>query len=190
MNQIMVQKEILVIPLKIQNLYYKRRITRRLEGNDTEKEVEIVVPLKNVSNFWKTLDIPLINCEINLVLTCSECCVIISKATRDADPDADSAVAAVNNPTNAKFKIIDTKLYVPVVTLSFEDDDKVSEQLKTGFKKTIKWYKHRSEMTKQTKTNNLNYLINPTFNKVNRLFVLLFENEDDRFYSIIHQKLK
>ena len=45
-------------------------------------------------------------------------------------------------------------------------------------------------MTKQTKTNDLNYLINPTFNKINRLFVLLFENEDDRFYSIIHQKLK
>ena len=121
----MVQQEILVIPLKIQNLYYKRRITGRLEGNDIEKEVEIVVPLKNVSNFWKTLDIPLINCEINLVLTCSENCVIISKATRDADPDADSAVAAVNNPTIAKFKIIDTKLYVPVVTLSFEDGNKV-----------------------------------------------------------------
>ena len=45
-------------------------------------------------------------------------------------------------------------------------------------------------MTKQTKTNDLNYLINPTFNKINRLFVLLFENEDDRFCSIIHQKLK
>ena len=45
-------------------------------------------------------------------------------------------------------------------------------------------------MTKQTKTNDLNYLINPTFNKINRLFVLLFENEDERFYSIIHQKLK
>ena len=45
-------------------------------------------------------------------------------------------------------------------------------------------------MTKQTKTNDLKYLINPTFNKINRLFVLLFENEDDRFYSIIHQKLK
>ena len=78
-----------------------------------------------MSNFWKTLDIPLINCEINLVLTCSENCVIISKAARDADPDADSAVAAVNNPTIAKFKIIDTKLYVPVVTLSFEDGNKV-----------------------------------------------------------------
>ena len=47
---------------------YKTKITGRLEGNDTKKEVEIVVPLKHLSNFWRTLDIPLINCEINLIL--------------------------------------------------------------------------------------------------------------------------
>ena len=127
-----------------------------------------------------TINIPLINCEINLILTWSENCVITSKATRDADPDADPAVAAVNNPTNATFKIKDTKLYVPVVTLSTKDDNKLLEQLKKGFKRTIKWNKYRSEMSNQDKTNNLNYLIDPTFNKVNRLFVLSFENEDDR----------
>ena len=82
--------------------------------------------------------------------------------------------------TNATFKITDTKLYVPVVTLSTEDDNNFLGQLKSGFKRTIKWNKYRSEMTNQTKTNNLNYLINPTFNKVNRLFVLSFENEEDR----------
>ena len=54
------------------------------------------------------------------------------------------------------------------------------EQLKSGFKRTIKWNKYRSEMTNQTKTNHLNYLIDPTFTKVNRLFVLSFENEEDR----------
>ena len=53
------------------------------------------------------------------------------------------------------------------------------EQLKTGFKRTITWNKYRSEMTNQTKNDNLNYLIDPTFTKVNRLFVLLFENEND-----------
>ena len=77
---------------------YKTSIARRLEGNNTEKEVEIVVPLKHLSNFWRTLDIPLINCEIcelNLILTWSENCVITSKAARDADPDADPAVAVV-----------------------------------------------------------------------------------------------
>ena len=63
---------------------------------------------------------------------------------------------------------------------STEDYNKRLEQLKTRFKKSIKWNKYRTEMTKQTKTNKLNYLIDPTFNKFNRLFVLTFENEDDR----------
>ena len=160
---------------------YKTKITGRLKGSDTEKEVEIVVPLKHLDNFWRTLDISLINCEVNLILTWSENCLITSKARRDADPDADPAVAAINNLTNGTFKIKDTKLYVPVVTLSTKDDNKLLQQLKAWFKRTIKWNKYRSEMTTQTKTNNLNYLINPTFNKVNRLFVLSFENEDDRF---------
>ena len=97
------------------------------------------MPSKYLSNFWRTLDIPLINCEISLNLTWSENCVTTSKATRDADPDADPPVAAINNPTIATFEIKDTKFYVPVVTLSAENDNKVLEQLKAGFKTTIKW---------------------------------------------------
>ena len=84
------------------------------------------------------------------------------------------------SPTNAIFKITGTKLYVQVVTLSTENDKRLLEKLRTGFKRTIKWNKYRSEMTYQVKNNNLNYLIDPTFTKVNRLFVLLFENENDR----------
>ena len=125
---------------------YKTSITGKLEGCDTEKEAEIV-PLKHLSNFWRTLDMPLINCEINLILTWSKNCVLTSNATIDANPDADPAAAAINNPTNATFKITDTKLYVPVVTLSTENDKTLLEQLRTGFKRTIKWNKHRSEMT-------------------------------------------
>ena len=134
----------------------------------------------------------LTNCEINLILTWSEKCVLTSKATIDADPDADPAVAAVDNPTNVTFKITNTKLYFPVVTLSTEDDNNFLEQLKSGFIKTIKWNKYRSEMTNQTKTNHLNYLIDPTFTKVNRLFVLSFKNEkiEHLFQSIMYQKLK
>ena len=64
--------------------------------------------------------------------------------------------------------------------LSTKNDKKHLEQLRTGFKRTIKWKKYRSEITNQTKNNNLNYLIDPTFTKVNRLFVLSFENENDR----------
>ena len=71
-------------------------------------------------------------------------------------------------------------MYVLVVTLSTEDDNKFLEQLKTGIKRTIKWNKYRAEMTNQAKTNNLDYLIDPAFNKVSILFVLSFENEEDR----------
>ena len=101
-----------------------------------------------------------------------------------------------NNPavyddsrTNAVFKITDCKLYAPVVTLSAENDNKLLEQLKTGFKRTIKWNKYRSEMSNNAKNNTLIYLIDPTFTIVNRLFALFFENEEDRvlFQSIIYQ---
>ena len=101
------------------------------------------------------------------------------KATRDADPDADTTVVAVNNSTNATTEIKDTKMYVPVVTLSTEDHNKLFKHWKIGFKRTIKLNKYRSEISNQAKTNNLNYLSDPIFNKVNRLFVLSFENEDD-----------
>ena len=160
---------------------YETSITGKLEGNNVEKDVEIVGPLKYSSNYWRTPDIlPLINCEISLILIWSENCVITSKAIREADPDADPALAGINNPTNAVFQITDCKLYVPVVTLSAENDNKLLEQLKIGFKITIKCNKYRSEMSNQTKNNNLNYLIDPTFTNVNRLFALSFENEDDR----------
>ena len=89
-------------------------------------------------------------------------------------------VAGINNPTNATFKITDCKLCVPVGSLLAENDNELVEQLKTGFKKTIKWNKYRSEISNQAVNNNLNYLINPTFTNVNRFFVLAFENETDR----------
>ena len=155
------------------------------QGNTKiKKNLEIVVPLKYLSNFWRTLDMPLINCEVSLTLTWSENCVLTDITTQTARaPQGDNpARPAIHAPTSATFKITGTKLYVPVVTLLTKDDNNFLEQLKSGFKRTIKWNKYRSEMTNQTKTNNLNYLIDPTFNKVNRLFVLSFENEEDRTY--------
>ena len=134
---------------------YKTSITGKLEGNNVEKDdVKIVVPLKYLNNFWRTLDMPSINCEVSLTLTGSKNCILISKAKRDDDPDADPAVDGINNPTNTTFKITDCKLHVPVVTLTAENDNKLSKQLKTGFKRTIKWNKYRSEMPNHTKNNN------------------------------------
>ena len=82
---------------------------------------------------------------------------------------------ANNPPTGLEFQIKDTKLYLPVVTLSKESDIKLLEKLKSRFKRTIKWNKYRSQTTIQNNNNNLNYLINPTFTKASRLFVLSFE---------------
>ena len=84
---------------------------------------------------------------------------------------------AIAPPRGLEFKITDTKLYAPVVTLSKENDEKRLDQLKSGFKRTIKWNKYRSQMTIQPQNNNLNYSIDPTFTKVNRLFVLSFTNK-------------
>ena len=126
--------------MKIQNLLItKQVITGKLEGINTTKDVEIIMPLKHLRNFCRTIDIPLINCEISLILTRTEKCVLTSKTARDAVPAqrGNPAVAAVNDPTNATFKITETKLYVPVVTLSTEDDDNFLRQLKSGFKNLL-----------------------------------------------------
>ena len=129
------------------------------------------MPLKHLKHFWRTLDIPLINCEVSLILTWSKNCVLADVITRAAGGVGLPGIAA---STGALFVIEDYKLYVAVVTLSAKNDNKLLEQLKTGFKRTIKWNKYRLEMSHQAKNNNLNYLIDLTFTNVNRLFVLSF----------------
>ena len=134
------------------------------EGYDANKvgknETEVVIPLKHLSNFWRSLNILLINCEVELILTWTKNCALADMT------------AANNPPTGLEFQITDTKLYVPVVTLSKENDKKLLEQLISGFKRIVKWNKYRLQMTVQPQNSNLNYLIGPKFTKVNRLFVL------------------
>ena len=125
-----------------------------------KKDVEIAAPLKHLSNFWRTRDILLINCEVSLALSWSAAGVITSLEKRIL---VEGQLNRDEFPTNATFEITDTKLYVPVATLSVENDNKLLEQLKTGFKRTIKWNKYRSDVSNQTRNNNSNYLINPTF---------------------------
>ena len=147
-----------------------------------ELEVEVLVPLKHLDNFWRSLDMPLINCEIALLLSWYKECVLVNKATTaggDAAGDQPTIVD-IDTPTEAEFEITDCKLYVPVVTVKSVHENKLLNQLKTGFKKTIEWNKYRSQMSTQPVNKNLNYLIDPTFTKIHRLFVLAFENEDDR----------
>ena len=150
---------------------YKTEITGSLDAGEDEKQDDtIIIPLKY-------LDIPLINCEITLILSWYKECVLVGRAFRS--PPA-AAASRINSPTSAKFEITDCKLYVPVVTLSAENDNKLLEQLKSQFRRSIKWNKYMSQMSNQNKNNNLNYLIDTTFSNVNRLFVLSFEKEDDR----------
>ena len=154
-------------------------------NNLTKNDVKIVIPLKYLNTFWRNSNIPLSNCEVELILTWFKNCVLINKSTRHADYDANPIVYEIDNPENAIFQITDTKLYIPVVSLSKENDIKLLEQLKSGFKRTIKWNKYRSQMTIQPQNNNLNYLIDPAFTNVNRLFVLSFpkNNNTDSRYS-------
>ena len=124
-----------------------------------------MVPLKHLSNFWRTLEMPLINCEVNLILTWSSNCVLI----------------ATNNQNQAaKFEITDKKLYVPLVTLSTQENTKFLQQLKSGLKKIINWNKYLSKPELLGQNPNLNHLVEPSFQGINRLFVLAFENDDDR----------
>ena len=131
-------------------------ITGKTPNNDNEKDVEILVPLKHLSNFWRTLEIPLIKCEVSLILTWSSTCVI------------------TNSTGAGTFEITDTKLYGPVVTLSTEENAKLLQQLKSGFKRVIIWNKYLSKPELLAQNLNLNHLIEPSFQGVNRLFVLAF----------------
>ena len=134
-------------------------------GNDGTKDAEILVPLKYLSNFWRTLGMPLINCEVILILTWSSTCVLIATGIPNQ---------------NATFAITDTKLYAPVVTLSTQENTKFFQQLKSGFKRVINWNKYLSKPELLAQNPNLNHLVEPSFQGVNRLFVLAFENDDDR----------
>ena len=142
--------------------------------NGTQK-VELDIPLKYLGNFWRTLNIPLISCEVSLELKWDKNCIITSLEQRDIGGGHRD-----NAPTGATLAINDCKLYVAVVTLSKDDKTKLFTNLKSGFKREIIWNKYRSQMTTEAVNNNLNVLIDPTFTNVNKLFVLAYQTADDR----------
>ena len=121
-----------------------------------------MVPLKYLSNFWRTPEMTLINCEVKLIWTWSSNCIITTSTGAGT------------------FEITDTKLYVPVVTLSTKENAKLLQQLKSGFKRVINWNKYLSKPELSRRNANLNYLIEPSFQGVNRLFILAFENDTQR----------
>ena len=143
---------------------FKAKIAGQTEDN-ASKDVEIIVPLKYLSNFWRTLEMPLINCEVNLIFTWSSACVLIS----------------TNIPNQAAiFEITDTKLDVPVVTLSTQENTKFLQELKSGFERVINWNKYLSKPELLAQNPNLHHLVEPSFQGINQLFVLAFENDNDK----------
>ena len=112
---------------------FQQQITGQTENSGT-KGIEIMVPLKYLLNFWRKQEIPLINCEITLHLKYSRKCTI---------------VVGIANNQNQTFQINDTKLYVPVVALSTEQNINLLEQLESGFKRIINWNKYLSKTTNQ-----------------------------------------
>ena len=140
----------------------KIKITGKTPDDDNEKDVEIMVPLKYLSNFWRILEMPLINCEVNLILTWPSTCVI------------------ANSTGAGTFEITHTKLYVPIVTLSTQQNTKLLQQLKSSFKRVINWNKYLSKAESFRRNAYLNYLVEPSFQGINRLFVLAFEGDTQR----------
>ena len=137
-------------------------------GDNGIKYVEIMVPLQYISNIWRNLEMPLINCEINLLLPWSASCVIVSTDVANQ---------------NATFAITDTNLSVAVVTLSQQDNAKLLEQLQSGFKRAINWNKYLPNPELLAQNPSLNHLVEPSFQVVKRLFVLAFENDAQRTSS-------
>ena len=138
---------------------FKTKITGQTGDDGRINNPEIMVSLKYLSNLQRTLEIPLINCEVELILTWSANCVIIYTDVPDQVPT---------------FEITETNLYVLAVTLSTQDKAKLLPRLKSGFKGTASWNKYLSKPELLPKDPKLNNLIEPNFQGVNRLFVLAF----------------
>ena len=148
---------------------FKEKVTRQT-GNEGTKDVKIAVPLKYLSNFWRTIEMPLINFENSLELKWSAKLFLVAGA------------AAGQEPT---FKITDAKLYVPVVTWSTQHNAKLLKKLKSVFKRAINWNKYQSKVTPQTQNWYLDFLIDPSFQGVNRLFLLSNNGNDQESHKDI-----
>ena len=118
--------------------------------------------MKHLRNFWRTLEIHLLNCKLNLQLTWSTNCVITSSTRVET------------------FAIMNTRLYVLVVTLSTQGNTKLLQQLNSGFKRVINWSKYLTKNPNLDPDWNLSYLVSPSYQGLNRLYVLSFEDETGR----------
>ena len=155
----------------IDSFNFKTKITGQTAADNNNGniagrvDVETMVPLKYVNNFWRALEMPLINCEVELILTWSADCVIIYVDVADQV---------------STFAKTETTLYDPVVNLSNQHNANLLPQLKSSFKRTISWNKYLSKLELLAQNSKSNHLIKPSVQGINRLFVLAFENDAQR----------
>ena len=153
---------------------YKASLIGNTGNNGTKNGVKIAVPLKYLSNFRKSLEMPLINCKFKLSFKWIENCVLTTAAI-GANADATGA-------DSATFKITDPKLYVPIVTLSAEGSVKLSKLLSNGFKRSIYWNKYKvidnkiAEIVVANGEKYIRELLDSSWQGVKRLFVLVYDN--------------
>ena len=146
------------------------------ETNGRKNGVKIAVPLKYLSSFWRSLEMPLINCKVELSLRWIENCV---RTTADINADANATGAG-----SATFEIADAKLYVLIVTLSAEDNVKLSKLLREGFKRSIYWNKYKVienkivEIAANNEEKYIRELLDSSYQGVKRLFVLAYDNTE------------
>ena len=143
-------------------------------GNDRSlKNTKIVVPLKYLSIFFRSLEMPLINCKIHLELNGKSNCLMYGADTYDGGDN-------VNN-RETTFQTTSTKLYVPIVTLSTKDNVRLTKQLNEEFKRSVYWNEYKSKTeTQEADDNNLKrFPLDASFQGVNRLFVLAFNNTNN-----------
>ena len=163
---------------------YKTRLIGSTANNNNTLNAEVVVPLKDLSNFWRSLDSALINCKIEIDYSLLKESIISEISITHRIPpnlDANPLVQEVEaiQKTGAIFQINNVKLYVPVVTLSIDDNKIFLEDTKQGFKGTISWNKYKSEIATQRTKNDFDYLIHPIFRNINRLFVLSLKSDNN-----------
>ena len=158
------------------SIYFKSKASLLGKADDADgnnrslKNTKIVVPLKYLSKFFRSLEMPLINCKIHLELNWNNDCVIYGADTYAGGDNA--------NDRETVFQITSAKLYVPVVTLSAKDNVNLTKQLNEGFKRSIYWNEYKSKIETRTadKDNVTRFPLDASFQGVNILFVLAFNN--------------
>ena len=166
---------------------YKANLIGNTANNGTKNGAKIAVPLKYLSNFWRSLEMPLINCKVELLLKWTENCVLTTAA----------------NANKANFKVTDAKRYVLIVTLSIEDNSKLTELLNEGFKRPVYWNEYKVTPIKIVNIATVNEekyireLLDSSCQGVKRLLVLAYDNTEgnnqfsvDSYKNTFFQELK